>query len=181
MNCQQWDETMMRYFDRLSNDIETAALKQHIKQCARCAEQFNQLNDILGSLEQAEEINLPKEFEKDVMSKINAYAFCRHEESRKSQTTLVIGIMSVLSVPVVVLGMVFSNLSPFQMILDIGNHISNLSNLWAIASILIRSSSIFLAGLDFLLIKTILATAIIYLSLAILSKAQLSKHKMGLN
>ena len=181
LSCQQWDETMMRYFDHLSNDLEAAALEEHIHQCNRCEEQFNNLSEILGSLEQAEEVDPPEEFESNVMSMINAYAFRKREETRKCQMVLIIGILIILSIPLVIFGMMVSNLNSFRIIVDIGNRINNLSNLWTITSVLIPSLNRFLADLDVLLIKLILATIIIYLCLVSVTKSKILQVKLGLN
>lgn len=181
MKHRQWDETMMRYFDRQLSDLETATLKQHMKHCARCQEQFSRLDYILGLLEHAEEIDPPEGFEQDVMLRINDYVALRQEQSRKSQMILAIMIMFVFSVPLIVLEMMASGLSPLRTITAIGSYIGNLYNIWSIGSVFVGSSNTFIAGLDILMIKIVVAIAIVFSSLTIASTARPSKHAVEVN
>ncbi len=180
MNCKQSEEAFMRYFDHLSNDVEIAAIKQHIKSCQRCAQQFDQMDDILGSLEHVEEIAIPKEFEKDVMFKVSSYALLKQEKSRKFQAILVIAMLFVSSAPLVAFGTAFLSLNPFQVILDVGGYIGNLYNLWSFGSVFVGISGVLFAGLD-LFIKAILAATVMFMSLAIIAKIKSLKHEMRLN
>ncbi|MCX8131344.1 MAG: zf-HC2 domain-containing protein [Clostridia bacterium] len=70
MSCGLYDDSMMKYFDKELNDIETAQFKQHLKGCVSCSEEFEQLSGILGSIEKDIFIEPPLEFEAQVMGKI---------------------------------------------------------------------------------------------------------------
>lgn len=92
MSCQNCSEAMMRFFDGNLNDIETAQMKQHLKTCQKCSDEFESLNSILCVLETDSIIEPPQDFEEQVMAKINGL----EPESKKNFRVLVYGIPIVL-------------------------------------------------------------------------------------
>jgi predicted anti-sigma-YlaC factor YlaD len=60
----------MKFFDKELNDIEEAQLKQHLKNCKNCSEEFNSLKEIFDIVEQDSGIEPPEDFELQVMSRI---------------------------------------------------------------------------------------------------------------
>lgn len=70
MNCSQSQAYMMKYFDKEINDIEEAQLKQHLKTCSNCSEEFTGLKDIFTQVEQLPGIDPPEDFELQVMNRI---------------------------------------------------------------------------------------------------------------
>ena len=70
MNCNNYSDIIMRYFDGGLNDIETAQMKQHLKICKNCSSEFEDMRDIFSSLENGNQIEPPEDFEIKVMEKI---------------------------------------------------------------------------------------------------------------
>lgn len=72
MNCNAHRESMMRFFDGDLDDISRAQLKQHLKTCKECCQEFENLSSILACLEKDNGIEPPLNFEEEVMTKIQA-------------------------------------------------------------------------------------------------------------
>lgn len=70
MNCQNYSEIMMRYFDNDLNDIEHAQFRQHLKACKSCREEFEDMEQIVGYLEKSPLVAPPENFEFQVMERI---------------------------------------------------------------------------------------------------------------
>ena len=71
MRCNIVQEYMMKYFDKSINDIEEGQLKQHIKMCKKCADEFYSMQDMLTEIEaDTQEIEPPENFELQVMNRI---------------------------------------------------------------------------------------------------------------
>lgn len=70
MNCSQAQDRMMKFFDRDINDIEEAQLKNHLKTCKACSQEFKSLKEIFADIEQLPEIEPPEHFEQQVMNRI---------------------------------------------------------------------------------------------------------------
>ncbi len=72
MTCNNAQTIMMKYFDRNINDIEEAQLKQHMKTCNNCTQEFTSLKDIFDLVEAdtCETIVPPADFEVQVMSRL---------------------------------------------------------------------------------------------------------------
>lgn len=70
MNCNNYNESIMKYFDGSLNDIESAQLKQHLKVCMKCNAEFEDMKVILTTLENGDMIEPPEDFEFKVMEKI---------------------------------------------------------------------------------------------------------------
>lgn len=70
MKCVDSQNLIMKFFDRELNDIEEAQLKQHLKTCKKCSENFNSLKEIFNIVEQDPGIEPPEDFEAQVMYRI---------------------------------------------------------------------------------------------------------------
>jgi hypothetical protein len=70
MNCNDYNDSIMRYFDNSLNDIESAQLKQHLKVCKKCSCEFEDMSVIFSSLENGYQVEPPEDFELKVMEKI---------------------------------------------------------------------------------------------------------------
>jgi anti-sigma factor RsiW len=70
--CNTYTRMMMRFFDRTLGEEETAALRRHIGECARCREQFDRLSAALGSLEHATGAEPPASLDVSVMRAVRA-------------------------------------------------------------------------------------------------------------
>lgn len=71
MKCELYSGFMMKYFDGDLNDIQSAQLKQHLKSCKKCGEEFNSLSEVFNILETECIIEPPEDFEARVMEKLN--------------------------------------------------------------------------------------------------------------
>ncbi|PYG85698.1 osteopetrosis-associated transmembrane protein 1 precursor [Ruminiclostridium sufflavum DSM 19573] len=70
MRCEDFRNHIMKFFDKELNDIEEAQLKQHLKICKNCSDEFNKLKEVIDFVEQDSEIEPPEDFELQVMSRI---------------------------------------------------------------------------------------------------------------
>lgn len=84
MTCRDSGDFMMRYFDGETNDIETAQLKQHLKTCKKCSEEYENLNEVFSFLETDIEIEPPQDFEASVMSRINVFELERKKKTERA-------------------------------------------------------------------------------------------------
>jgi len=83
MNCKSSNEYMMKYLDGNLNDIEHAQMKQHLKGCKACSDEFKDLDEIFSFLETTSIVEPPEDFEVNVMKKVN-----RLEAERKRKTSM---------------------------------------------------------------------------------------------
>lgn len=74
MSCKQYSDLLMRYFDKDLNDIEAVKLKQHLKACRECSEEFVSLSEIFSFVESDITLEPPEDLEAKVMDKIRHLA-----------------------------------------------------------------------------------------------------------
>jgi hypothetical protein len=84
----------MKFFDRELNDIEEAQLRQHIKGCKSCSDEFESLKDIFEIIEQEQDIEPPEDFERQVMSRIERETVMYEKSENKDN--YVYGILLVI-------------------------------------------------------------------------------------
>jgi len=70
MKCREAIEAMMKYFDGEINDIDSYRLKQHIKNCSVCSEQYSLLSDAIDYIESQPLLDPEEGFEECVMEEI---------------------------------------------------------------------------------------------------------------
>lgn len=181
MNCKQCEEVMMNYFDRVMKKVNTAEFQKHLFECDSCSEQFRTLSEMLGSLEQVEELDPPQEIETKLMEKIHAYVDEKEKKSKKVQTALHLGILCLILFPVSITGMVLSNLSLYEVVVTIGNYMDYFLNYRTLNFILSGSFSEMRRSFDFLTLKVILAAGFIFIGLYLLAKTKSSTKKVMWN
>ncbi|NLY43701.1 MAG: hypothetical protein GX066_06995 [Clostridiaceae bacterium] len=71
MKCIEANEVMMKYFDGELNDIDTYHLKQHIRNCSVCGEQYSLLSDAIDYIESQPLLEPRDGFEECVMREID--------------------------------------------------------------------------------------------------------------
>ena len=108
MKCETASEAIMKYFDRELNDIETGQLKQHLKCCETCSREFEELESVLGPLEELEKVTPPEGFETVVMNRIKTMQL----EQKKRMDQLLILMYGVASF--LLLGMTMSLVAYLQ-------------------------------------------------------------------
>jgi len=128
MNCEMSNDYIMRYFDGAINDIEEAQFKQHLMTCRSCSEQFDCMNEILGTLESTVAAEPPEDFEARVMEKVDSIEKTRKEKNA-SMLILLYNSATIISI---VLLMVFvadlKQVSLFNAFEKIGQYFSSFSN-----------------------------------------------------
>jgi hypothetical protein len=60
----------MKFFDKEMNDIEEAQLKQHLKTCTKCSNEFTSLKEIFDYIEKDTDVEPPENFELQVMTRL---------------------------------------------------------------------------------------------------------------
>lgn len=71
MNCEEANNYMMKYFDGDIDEIEDAQLRQHLKSCGRCMQEYDCMTEIFATLENPVIMEPPEDFEAKVMEKVN--------------------------------------------------------------------------------------------------------------
>lgn len=104
MKCNNSQNYMMKFFDRDLDDIEEAQLKQHLKICSNCSEEFVTLKEIFADIEQSSEIEPPEDFECQVMSRIEKETTMYKNTSEESISVYDILLIAVTFIFVIILG-----------------------------------------------------------------------------
>lgn len=74
MKCSHVSELMMKYFDGEMNDLDAHQLKQHIKNCAVCGQEYESMKEAIAYMEQPPLLDPPGDFEVCVMDAIKTEA-----------------------------------------------------------------------------------------------------------
>lgn len=104
MNCNQSQDTMMKFFDKDINDIEEAQLKNHLKTCKICSEEFKSLKEIFLDIEQIPEIEPPEDFELQVMNRIEKEVPLYKKSSGESEFVMNILLTAISFTVVIIFG-----------------------------------------------------------------------------
>ncbi len=105
MNCNESQNYIMRYFDKDLNDIEQAKLKQHLKNCEKCSEEFTNMQQIFTEIEQDTEfLEPPEDFELQVLSRIEKEAYMYQKQKNDNAFVYNILVMAVSLIFVIVFG-----------------------------------------------------------------------------
>jgi predicted anti-sigma-YlaC factor YlaD len=97
MNCELSKEYIMKHFDGERNDIEEAQLKQHLKSCSSCNDEFNCMEEIFKAIETQTEVEPPANFEAMVMEKVGVIEKQRSETYSK-RIVLLYNAATVISI-----------------------------------------------------------------------------------
>lgn len=131
MNCELSNEYLMKYFDGEINDIEDAQFKQHLKNCRKCCDEFNCMNEIFTSLEKANTVEPPEDFEARVMEKVDMIENTRREKSAR----MLVLLYNAATVVSIILLMVFvadlKQISVFSAFNKISEYFGSFSNIAA--------------------------------------------------
>lgn len=147
MNCKICNDSMMSYFDDNLNDIETAQMKQHLKNCPDCCREFEAYSKVISLLKEDCEVELPHNFEANVMDKI--YSF--EVERKKITNRLLVFIYAVLTA--IIAGVFFSSvalvkdLSAFELVNQAVQFFPSLSRVIATIENVLRITSGLISGL----------------------------------
>lgn len=105
MNCNASNDYIMKYFDGEINDIENEQLKQHLKFCKKCNEDFKALNEIIGCIEEDILVEPPADFEANIINRV-----CALEASKKTLTNrIVIALYIVAAIALIGITSMFVN------------------------------------------------------------------------
>ena len=104
----------MRYFDRDMKDMEAETLQLHLKSCQSCRDFYEDLNDIMGTLESTVPIAPDPELETRVMLQISTLKFTGSSNDGFSNI-LKYGLPFVFII-FIVMGLSIVNISIFQWI-----------------------------------------------------------------
>jgi hypothetical protein len=97
MECDKAENLMMLYMDRALPEQDAAVLNKHIKECAKCREDFFTYDKILSELSIQKVYSPPEGFEGAVMEKIRALDYKRPVSANKDSLFCVIwGVFSIL-------------------------------------------------------------------------------------
>lgn len=83
MNCDLSKERMMKYFDGELDGLEEVRLRQHLKNCKSCSDEFGCMESIFASLGKQPDIEPPSNFEAMVMEKVAIVEEKRNEKNSR--------------------------------------------------------------------------------------------------
>lgn len=99
MNCNQVDHLIMKYMDGILAMEEAHKLNLHITECDACREEFFTYQTMIEELQDFTVVEAPKEFEAQVMEKINMIEMeyiQKQAVSMENITAMVWGAFSLL-------------------------------------------------------------------------------------
>ncbi len=83
MNCEKSREYIMKYFDSELGRDDEEQLRQHLKNCCECSNEFDCMEAIFTTLEEKAEIEPPANFEEMVMDRVIVFEKGRREKSAR--------------------------------------------------------------------------------------------------
>jgi hypothetical protein len=81
MNCAEFQNLSMLYFDGETNEQQVTELHEHMDICSSCREYFESMKQTLELLEVKEEFEIDDKFTQEVMAKVNEYEECQARTS----------------------------------------------------------------------------------------------------
>lgn len=97
MNCETSKELMMKYFDGEMDEAGEIQLREHLKVCRDCNDEFSCMGAIFTTLDAKVEIEPPEDFEARVMEKVASIEQQRREKSSK-RVVLLYNCATLLSI-----------------------------------------------------------------------------------
>ncbi|MBI4651493.1 zf-HC2 domain-containing protein [Candidatus Desantisbacteria bacterium] len=146
MNCQQYEELMMKHFDRIASDNEITVLKKHLEKCSQCRYQFEQLESIIGSLEKDFEPEIPAEFEANVMIKIDRYENTKNSSQIKTNSILAVMMGLILFIPPAFIIIDFENISIYEILMGFFPSLSFFSDILLVVLSVIKLMGGYISG-----------------------------------
>jgi predicted anti-sigma-YlaC factor YlaD len=119
------NDLIMKYYDGNANDLEKAQLRQHLKTCSKCNEEFESLKEIFNCLQEDNQIEPPKDFEEQVMKKVNMYEISR----RKKVDSFLMAIYGVTLLILTVLTVTFALKVKNMMIMESVGEIGSMQDI----------------------------------------------------
>ncbi|NLP46364.1 MAG: hypothetical protein GX347_04860 [Epulopiscium sp.] len=99
MKCEHADELMMNYLDGVLSKDQAYQLNQHLQKCDSCVETFYAYEQIQEEFKKMSVVEVPEDFTRNVMSKINKITPQYHLEPQsciENINGIVWGIFSIL-------------------------------------------------------------------------------------
>jgi hypothetical protein len=81
MNCTEFENLSMLYFDGETTEDQVTQLHQHMDICSSCREYFESMKETLELLDTKDEFEIDDKFTADVMAKVNEYEECKARTS----------------------------------------------------------------------------------------------------
>lgn len=128
MNCELSKNRMMKYFDGELNDLEEVQLRQHLKSCKSCNDEFNCMENIFATLEEQPDIEPPSNFEAMVMEKVTVIEEKRNEKNSR-RIVLIYNAATLLSIVLLLIFVAdLKQISVFSAFEKIGDYFRSFSS-----------------------------------------------------
>lgn len=128
MNCENSNVYLMKYFDEELNEIEEAQMRQHLKACVKCNEEFSCMSEIFSAMRASGTAEPPEGFEAGVMEKVKMIEKAR----READSNMLILLYNAATVLSIALLMVFvadlKQISIFNAFQKIGEYFGSFTN-----------------------------------------------------
>lgn len=72
MQCREIKKIISLYLDDCLSWEETKAVKQHLKNCTRCRQEFSSFEKVIRTIKLLNEISIPEDFQRKLHQKLNA-------------------------------------------------------------------------------------------------------------
>lgn len=93
MKCEEAIEQLDNYLGCELSEIEEFNIKKHISNCAKCREEFDQIQEVFLTLSAHEMVITPIDFTDSVLSQINVY----EKDKNMKEVFLFKGVASILA------------------------------------------------------------------------------------
>ena len=93
MKCEEAIEQLDNYLGCELSEIEEFNIKKHISNCAKCREEFDQIQEVFLTLSAHEMVITPIDFTDSVLSQINVYK----KDKNMKEVFLFKGVASILA------------------------------------------------------------------------------------
>ena len=156
MRCNDSQNFMMKFLDKEINDIEEAQLKQHLKTCTNCSEEFSNLKEVFSYIEEDTAIEPPDNFEHQVMSRIKKETQMYKKGSDDGTFVYNILLVAVSFIFVILFGGILWEVlsSPVQYIQSFQSIVDYSKEFFAAAVSMVKGISIAIVGVTASIYKT---------------------------
>ncbi|MTI68798.1 MAG: DUF4349 domain-containing protein [Firmicutes bacterium] len=96
MKCKDFKKEMSLYIDGMLDENKKNELKKHLKECSKCKKEYKEMVKILNYVKKEEEVELPKNYKKELRSKLESEKKTSRKINFKPFMGLAAGLVVIL-------------------------------------------------------------------------------------